>query len=258
VHILTSTKNPRIQRIRKLQNSARARREEGFFIAEGVRLVEEAYLANWQVEMLIYTEDLPARGMRTVAGFEARKAECLPVAPHVMQAASDTQNPQGILALLPIQPLPIPPSPDFLLILDRLRDPGNLGTILRTLLAAGGDGIILTPGTVDPYSPKVIRAAMGAHFNLPIQQLDWDEIDPLVELNDLEIFLAESAGGLPYYEVDFTKPLALIVGNEAAGAGSQASRLATQKVHIPMKPPVESLNAAAAAAVFAFEVTRQR
>jgi TrmH family RNA methyltransferase len=256
--MLTSTKNPRIQRIRKLQNSARTRRKEGVFVIEGVRLVEEAFLAGWHPEFLIYTQSISPRGNKIVRGFASQEVEVTLVADHVMDAASDTQNPQGILALLPLKPLPIPERLDFILILDGLRDPGNLGTIMRTSLAAGTDGVILTPGTVDPYGPKVTRAAMGAHFKLPIQQLAWDEINALVKGHHLTSYLADSAGGKPHYESDFQAPLALILGGEAAGAGNEAAKLAVQHVHIPMMAETESLNAAAAAAVLMFEVLRQR
>jgi len=256
--MLTSTKNPRIQRIRKLQSSARTRRKEGVFVIEGVRLVEEAFLAGWQPELLIYTQSISPRGDKIVRGWASQNVEVSLVADHVMEAASDTQKPQGILALLPLVPLPIPDHPDFILILDGLRDPGNLGTITRTARAAGADAVILPPGTVDPYAPKVTRAAMGAHFQLPIQQLEWDEINELVKRHTLTPFLADSAGGSPHYESNFQAPLALILGGETAGAGGDAETLAAQRVHIPMMAETESLNAAAAAAVLMFEVLRQR
>jgi TrmH family RNA methyltransferase len=256
--MLTSTRNPRIKRIRKLQNSARTRRNEGFFIAEGIRLLEEVYKTGWHCELLIYTQDLPARGKEMVSDFAATGVECTPVATHVMEAASDTKSPQGILGLLSMQALSLPKHPDFILIADEIRDPGNLGTILRIALAAGADGVVLAPGTVDPFSPKVVRAAMGAHFTLPMQQLSWDDIRRLVETKYLEGYLAAPTKATPYYEADFISPLAIIIGGEAAGAGIEASKLATQRVHIPMLPDVESLNAAVAAAVLLFEVVRQR
>lgn len=256
--MLTSTKNPRIQRIRKLQSSARTRRQEGVFIIEGVRLVEEAFLAGWQPEFLIYTQSIPPRGDKLVRGFASRGIEVSLVADNVMGSASDTQNPQGILALMPLKPLHLPETLNFILILDGLRDPGNLGTILRTSRAAGSDAVILTPGSVDPYAPKVTRSAMGAHFKLPIQQLAWDEIHGLVKRHHLTPFLADSGKGKPHYESNFQAPLALIVGGEASGAGDEAAKLAAQRVHIPMRAETESLNAATAAAVLMFEVLRQR
>ena len=166
--MLTSNKNPHIQRIRKLQSSARARRKEGVFIVEGVRLAEEALASGWQPDTVLFTDDLKDLGQRVVDGFREMGVEVLTVASHVMQAASDTQTPQGILAVLRIPQWELPLAPTFVLIPDEIRDPGNLGTLLRTALAAGVEAVVLPPGNVDAFSPKVVRAGMGAHFKLPI------------------------------------------------------------------------------------------
>jgi TrmH family RNA methyltransferase len=256
--MLTSTKNPRIQRIRKLQNSRSMRRKEGLFVVEGVRLTEEAFQAGRRPSLVLYTDDINLRGQKIIDGYTSQGVEVVQVAPHVMQVASDTQTPQGILALLPIQTLPIPDNPDFLVIPDSIRDPGNMGTILRTALAASVSAVIIPPKTADPFSPKVIRAAMGAHFKLPILQLDWDEIRHLVEEQNLTIYLADSSGGQSHHEANFQTPLALIIGGEADGAGQKAQKLANQRVFISMAGGVESLNSAVAAAVLMFEVVHQR
>jgi TrmH family RNA methyltransferase len=254
--MLTSTKNPRIQHIRKLQSSARARRKEGLFVVEGVRLAEELLTTNQLPKLVLYTENISDRGKRTVGKFTKMGVEMLAVAPHVLEAASDTQTPQGILAVLQTPIWKLPMTPTLVLILDGVRDPGNLGTLLRTALAADVDAVILPPGSVDAYSPKVIRAGMGAHFTMPILSMDWDKIKE--HLANLSIFLADSAEGEPYFEVRFDTPMALIIGGEAHGAGSQATGLATSHVHIPMPGISESLNAAVAGAVLMFEVVRQR
>jgi TrmH family RNA methyltransferase len=176
----------------------------------------------------------------------------------VLRAASDTQAPQGLLVVLPTRSRPIPPRPDFLLIADAVRDPGNLGTMLRTAAAAGVEGFLLPPGAVDPFSPKVVRAGMGAHFRLPVHALEWEEIDQLLQRTALQVFLAAAGRGLAYTQADFRQPLALIVGGEAEGAGDQSRSLSGAQVHIPMPGGMESLNAAVAAAVLLFEVVRQR
>jgi TrmH family RNA methyltransferase len=254
--MLTSTKNPRIQRIRKLQNSAQTRRKETVFVVEGVRLVEEAANANWQPEFVLFTEDINERAYQTVAHFQEQGVEVIAVAPHVMQSASDTQSPQGILAVVPFPEWQFPAQPTFLLIPDGIRDPGNLGTLLRTALAVGVEALILPPGGTDAFSPKVVRAGMGAHFRLPIFSMDWENIQ--LNLAGLSIFLADSQAGVHYYQAKFQSPLALIIGGEAAGAGSQAARLAASRIHIAMPGKTESLNAAIAGAILMFEVVRQR
>jgi len=256
--MLTSTKNPRILYVRKLQSSAQTRRAEMRYVIEGVRLAEEALEAGCHPEWVLYSEDIQSRGQKIIASFAAMGVEVTPVASHVMQAASDTKTPQGILAVLPFSRLPIPQGSNFLLVLDGIRDPGNLGTILRTAQAAGVNTVIIVPGTVDPYSPKVVRAAMGAHFRLPILQDGWDEVRNWSESLNLAVFLADSTGGQPHHEFDLVSPLALIIGGEAAGAGFQAQELAINHIHISMPGPSESLNAAVAAAILMFEVVRQR
>ena len=254
--MLTSVKNPHIQHIRKLQSSARARRKNGLFVVEGVRLVEEVLTAERRPEFVLYTDGLSNRGQQTVDRFSSLGIDVFPVAPQVMQAASDTQTPQGILAVLPIPVREMPSDLNFALVLDSVRDPGNLGTLLRTALAAGVDAVLLPPGSVDPFSPKVVRAGMGAHLKLPILLLDWTALSK--QLAGLSIILADSAEGVPYFEAGFETPLALVIGGEAQGAGSQAAGLATSRVHIPMPGEAESLNAAIAGAILMFEVVRQR
>ena len=172
---------------------------------------------------------------------------------------ADTVTPQGIAAVLPMA------EPDaaaarlagFLLVLDNLRDPGNLGTILRTAQAAGVDAVALSMGCVDLYSPKVVRAAMGAHFGLTVLPgQSWDEITALAA--GKQVLLADLGGDLTPWQVDWRRPTALIIGNEAHGAGPEARALAQQAVRLPMEADMESLNAAIAAAVFMFEAQRQR
>ena len=254
--MLTSPKNPRIQQIRKLQNSAHTRRDVGLFVIEGVRLAEEALIAQWQPELVLFTDDLGDRGQQIVDSYRQRGAEVLSVASQVMQAASDTQTPQGILVVLPLPQWKLPAPLTFVLIPDGLRDPGNLGTLLRTALAAGVEAVVLPSGSVDAFAPKVVRAGMGAHFKLPILSMDWETLGP--RLTGLNIFVADSSGGTPHYQADFVAPLAIIIGGEAEGAGNQAQKLATSHIHIPMPGDAESLNAAIAGAILMFEVVRQR
>jgi TrmH family RNA methyltransferase len=131
-----------------------------------------------------------------------------------------------------------------------------MGTLLRTAEAAGADGVLLTPGTVDAFSPKVVRAGMGAHFHLPILHLPWEAIH--TALKGLPVYLAESEGGIPLWEVDFQQPCTLLVGGEAFGASKFGAEIATHRVTIPMQGRAESLNAAVAASILMAEVLRQR
>jgi TrmH family RNA methyltransferase len=142
------------------------------------------------------------------------------------------------------------------LVLDQIRDPGNLGTILRAALAAGAEQVLLAPGTVDAMNPKVVRAGAGAHFWLPVEALEWPAIREAVA--SCSVYLADMEADYVYTEVDWRQSVALIVGGEAAGAGRKAHALAQEMVYIPISHKVESLNAAVATAVLLFEVARQR
>jgi RNA methyltransferase, TrmH family len=258
--MISSAHNPKIQAVRKLQAQGKERRAEQAFVIEGVRLGEEALQAGWGVRLLLYTDELDVRGKALVNDFAARDVSIEQVTPAVMKTASDTETPQGILAVLALGTLPLPPSPNFVLVLDGVRDPGNLGTILRTAAAAGVQAVLLAPGCADAYAPKVVRSAMGAHFRLPVHSLSWEEIQHYLyqPSGAAQIYLAEAGSGVPYTQADFRSPLALIVGGEAAGAGAESFSLAHERVHIPMPGNTESLNAAIATAILLFEVVRQR
>lgn len=256
--MITSSHNPKIQWVRGLQARPRERREAGAFVVEGVRLAEEALAAGWEAHLVLHTADLGERGMAVVSAFAARGAPVEEVTPEVMRQASDTPAPQGILVVLSLRSLPLPEAASLVFIPDGVRDPGNLGTMLRTAAAAGVDAVLLPSGSVDPFSPKVVRAAMGAHFRLPVHTLEWDALREEVMRLGLHVYLAAAGEGTAYTRADFRRPLALIIGGEAEGAGSQGKDLAVERVHIPMPGGSESLNAAVAAALLLFEVVRQR
>jgi TrmH family RNA methyltransferase len=256
--MITSTHNPRIQSIRRLQAQSRARREERLFVAEGVRLCEEALEAGWPAQLVIYTDGLSQRGAALLDGFAIRGAALEQVSEQVMRSASDTQAPQGILAVLPQRSLPVPEPLELAFIPDGVRDPGNLGTMLRTAAAAGVGTVFLPPETVDVFAPKVVRAAMGAHFRLPIYDLNWVEIERQVHTAGLRVILAAVGAGTDYTRADLHSPFALVIGSEAEGAGQRAHLLADEQVQIPMPGRIESLNAAVAAGIILFESVRQR
>ena len=255
--MITSSSNTKIKLVRSLLGRSRQRKSEQAFVAEGVRLIEEAAEAHWLMEFILYDETLSERGLSLLEGLKENQAvEILQIPPSLMAEVSDTETPQGILAVLKRQRLPLPEPASFILIADQIRDPGNMGTLLRTAEAAGADGVILAPGTVDAFSPKVVRAGMGAHFRLPMQDQSWKEIQSTVK--ELTVLLAESGAGLPVWEADLTQPLALLIGGEAFGASPQGRNIANQPVNIPMPGRAESLNAAIAAGILIAEVLRQR
>jgi TrmH family RNA methyltransferase len=256
--MITSTKNPKVQWVRGLQARARDRRREKVFVVEGVRMAEEAVQSGWQARLVFYTDGLSARSLAVVEELRKTGVDIEQVSEGVMRSACDTETPQGILVVIEEKGLQLPGRLDFVLILDQVRDPGNLGSILRTAAAAGVQLVFLPPDTADPYSPKVIRAGMGAHFRIPIRNASWEDILQCLKDNDLRIFLADSSVGSRYDDIDYQTGLALIIGGEARGASSRADERTDLRVHIPMPGGGESLNAAAAAAILLFEIARQR
>ena len=242
--------------MRTLLGRARERDQQGAFVVEGVRLVEEALAAGWTFRFGLHTPDLTARAQGLIQNLAAAGVGLGQVSGKVMQSISETEAPQGVLAVLELAPLPIPGSLSFVVILDALRDPGNLGSLLRTASAAGVQAVLLSPETTDAFAPKVVRSGMGAHFRLPIHSLGWEAIR--ARMKGLQVYLAEMEGAVSCWEADFRSPLALVIGGEAEGASPEARKLAQQQVYIPMPGRTESLNAAVAGAILMFEVVRRR
>ena len=225
--MITSSQNPKLKLVRSLMGRAKERREAGAFVAEGVRLVEEAVNSNWGFRFAIYDETLSERGTLNVKRLTSLGIEVDMVSAQVMKSLSDTETSQGILAVLQLTNLPITNYPTFLLIPDQIRDPGNLGTLIRSADAAGVDAILIPPETTDPFAPKVVRAGMGAHFRLPILSMGWEEIRQLLagsashltrqdESNPsgathprMRVMLADMEGE-SCWETDLRRPLVLI------------------------------------------------
>lgn len=259
--MITSIKNPKIQNVRILLARRKERKEAQAFVLEGVRLVEEAFIARWRPLIILYSKHLSKRGEQVLQHFAAQDVEIEEVSQEIMLSLSETDTPQGLLAVFNETRLPIPEKMDNILIVDGVRDPGNLGTVLRTALAGGVQAVLLTPGCVDAFSPKVLRAAMGAHFRLPIHTMEWDEIHNLIKIKskpDIKMYLTVANAGKPCWEMDFRSPLALVIGGEAEGVSHQLQKWADGFVNIPMPGGSESLNVAIAAGIIIFEIVRQR
>jgi len=256
--IISSATNKRVKYVRSLQRRRRVRHREKRFITEGTRLVEEALGAPAAPTSLFCTPDMAESpyGTRLLETAGSKGVECCQVTPKIMTLMTDTVTPQGVLAVVPFPRLPIPEHPRLILILDGIRDPGNLGTILRTAAAAGVDEIVTLPGTADVYAPKVVRAGMGAHFRVPLGACGRGA-DMQSKIEGYQVLLATATEGVPHWETDWSIPSALIVGGETKGVGETASSWATSRVRIPMARDVESLNVASATAVLLFEALRQ-
>jgi TrmH family RNA methyltransferase len=253
--IITSSANPAIVLVRSL-----ARRDhrvaEGAFVVEGRRAVHDALQTGAVPRLLLVRQDEPDswRDLPLPAAVHPRLVEH-----RLFDRLSDVQTPQGILAVFPFPSVAPDPEDSALLalVVDRLRDPGNLGTLLRSAAAAGVNAVYLSPETVDPWNPKVVRAGMGAHFRVPLIPLDLGALDELRQRLPRRV-IASAAATRPYDAGDWTGAAALVIGGEAEGVSPELKAWGTEEVGIPLHHGVESLNAAVAGAVILFEAARQR
>lgn len=260
--MITSLTNEKVKYVRSLYRRTVRQRERSFVI-EGVRLVEEALESAATLTLVIYDPESllgTERGRSLLERIEKTRAEAYAATAKVVESIAGTVSPQGVVATGPFLSWRMPElgKGDLALVVDGLQDPGNLGTILRSAEAGGVRGVLLTRESVDLYNPKVMRAAMGAHFRLPaFPDLGWEAIRGCLGGAE-QVLFAEAGAALPYYEVDWCRPSGLIVGGETRGVSPEARGLADRAVAVPMAGRAESLNAAVAASVIMFEALRQR
>ena len=265
--MITSNNNAKVKQVVQWQTKAKERRKDHVFLAEGVRMCEEAPVKN--VREVYLTEELEQKIRQNAQNGDAAFWDKLQqtgyetVSTEVFAKMADTQTPQGILTVLeqPVYDLTQlleQPDPLFLM-LENLQDPGNLGTIFRTAEAAGVTGIIMSRDCVDIYNPKTIRSTMGALYRMPFVYVEdlRETIHTLKEKN-IKSYAAHLDGKNTYDKEDYRQGTAFLIGNEGNGLREEIAQCADTWIRIPMCGQVESLNAAVAATVLMFEVSRQR
>lgn len=258
--MITSASNPKLQLVTSLIRYKKSRDEQNLFVAEGVRLVEDAHHRTILPEFVLYTQSLSDRGRALVDSLSHHGVPVYDVAETVFKPGVDTEHSQGIVGVFTRDLMTFPEKPTFLLLVDGVRDPGNMGTLMRSALAAGVEGVITTEGTVDVFSPKVVRAGMGAHFSLPVWQTSWQEVNLrfLPSKTDVAFFVTVVADGAEFWSQSYQQPCVIVVGGEAEGVSSQALCRADTRITIPMARNTESLNASTAGTLVLYEVFRQR
>jgi len=259
--MISSTTNPRVKNISLLQKKGKERKAQGLFVIEGRKLFEEVLRDAPDAirEVFVTEEYLNAPAQKATL----KNVDYEVVSDNVMKAMAETMEPQGVLATVRI------PQYDFAKLseqenatwvaLEDLRDPGNLGTILRTAEAAGVTGVILSANSVDMYNPKVVRATMGAIFRVP-HTYTADLLGTLEEMKKKGacVYAAHLSGTQYYDEPEYSGQSVILIGNEANGLSNEASAAANCLVKIPMEGKSESLNAAVATSLFVYEVYRKR
>lgn len=247
---VTSRKNPIIAHIRKLGSDRAYRRESGEYLGDGVKLLEEAVRWNAPLTAVVVTP-----GVIPPSGPDVRTIE---VPEDVMASISPARSPQGALFLCK---MPDAAPPERLegnrwLVLDGLQDPGNVGTIWRTADALGADGLLLSNHCADPFSPKTVRATMGACFRLPVYEVETARLSGLLERSGLPLYAAALRADTVDIKTAQLSRCAVVIGNEGRGISPELLRLSERTVKIPMRERCESLNAAAAAAIVLWEMGR--
>ncbi len=257
MHITTisSAANPRLKLAKSLQTK-RARRKQQQILLEGERLIADSMSAGFAPALFFFTPQAEQRHPLLLARAAQSGAQLLRVEPALFAGISDTRNPQGLLA---ISPIPQIPSNAFgiTLVLDGVRDPGNLGTLLRTAAAANVAQILLLPGVTDPWAPKVMRSGMGAHFRISLTHIH-DAAELRARLPRHQLYFADARGPQHYTDIDWTQPSALILGGETEQARLINHCPSLQPIAIPMARGVESLNVAVAGSIILFEAARQQ
>jgi TrmH family RNA methyltransferase len=259
--VISSLSNPQIKNLTLLQKKAKAREEQGVFVVEGRKMFDEARDAGLLVKAFA-SESFYHEIMQENHGYFA-DLDYEIITDSVFKEVSDTMTPQGIMGTVRRNEHTLESilnTPEVcLLLLEDIRDPGNLGTMIRTAEGAGITGIIVSNATVDLYNPKVIRSTMGSIYRVPFYQAeDFYEILTEIKKHGVTIYAAHLSG-IPYdTEGSFRKSCAFLIGNEANGLSQKASALADTLIKIPMAGKVESLNAAVAAAILMYETARQR
>ncbi len=261
--MITSTANPTIKQIRRLRER-KERQQSGLFFIEGLRIVGEAVAAGWKIEHLVYApHQLNSMfGMQLVHEFERTGGSVLEVSAEVFNALSMKDGPQGIGAVVCQQWQRIElvkPAADCLWIaLDSVADPGNLGTVIRTNDAAGGEGVILLDQSTDPYDPAAIRASMGAIFSQTVVKTNFAEFSNWKKIHAVPVVGTSDKAPNDYHHIRYPNPLVLLMGSERQGLQEHHLRLCDLTAAIPMSGKSDSLNLAVAAALFIYEIFNQR
>ncbi len=255
---VTGKENSLIKLVSALQSSAKARRENGLFVLEGLRICDDAADNGIRFDKLIVSETALLKYDEYIGRFAENSEDCVRVPDSIFKKISDTSSPQGIIAVCKNASTPkyeIDPVGRYI-VLENVADPSNLGAVSRTAEALGASGIILTAGGCDPYSPKALRASMGTLLRVPV--IVTDNLPELISQNGLKAYACVvDKNASPISSVTFSDGCAVMIGNEANGLTESAVNSATQSVTIPMQGRAESLNAAAAAAIAVWEMMRQ-
>lgn len=255
---IESRENSLVKRLVRLSNDRKFRKEMQEMVCEGEKMLGEALSSGMDIHDILLAEDaeLDTELLRQVEGQGAKLYIC---PSSLLSKVSNVKTPQGVVFSCerPVAELHVLQDAKRLMVLEGLQDPGNLGTIIRTADAFALDGIILCEGCVDPTSPKVVRATMGAAFRMPIAAAPLEQTVAFLHEQNMPLYAAAlSESSVPLTRVDLTRA-AVMIGNEGRGITKKAAALCTQQIIIPMDGRAESLNASVAASIIMYEMSRK-
>lgn len=256
--MLTSLQNPLVKQIRKLHQT-KERRQQQLFLLEGTHGLEAALTVDRPLVTLCHTITWQTKHplLYEQAQQAAQRVEL--VSADVLRAIATTVEPDGVVATVERTSTPAPSFTSLGLVLETIQDPGNLGTMIRTVAAAGGEGLLLSDDSVDFDHPKVLRASAGQWFRLPMTASANLKAELChYQTQGMQIVATLPTATLTYWQVDLRQPTLILMGNEGAGLSPELAAIASQHVTIPLHPGVESLNVAIAAALMLYEANRQR
>ena len=256
--VFIESKDNSLYKDTKKLKERRGRNKSSKYIIEGFRLIEEAFKANLPIEYIFISNEEEKRIDKYLGKYINEKTRLYGLNDNLLKELCSTEKPQGIIAVVQMKKVDMALEGSFYLLCDKVQDPGNLGTIIRTAHAAGVDGIILTKGTVDVYNDKTIRSTMGSLFHVPIICDDEELTITKTLINRGFSLLATSLeGDKDFFEEDLTGKIIISVGNEGNGVSEEVYNLADKKVKVPMPGGAESLNVAIATSVILYEKVRQ-
>ena len=260
---ITSKENEFIKHVKKLKDK-KYRDQSNEYVIEGIKLIKEALQEKAQINQIVICEDCEkSEILSDDLKYEIAKQECIYVPQNIFKTISEVSTPQGILAIVQknnveAQSSEIAYNEDIIVALDDIQDPGNLGTILRTVDSVGLKQILVSKGTADSYNPKVVRSTMGAIFRVKIIECEnLSETLKQIKKHKYEVLATSLQTTNNIYDIDYNKKV-IVIGNEANGVSKEILDLADVKVKIPMLGKTESLNASVATGIMLYEYVRQK
>jgi len=258
LNIIQSKDNSILKEVKKLHKK-KFRNETESFLVEGFRFVEEALMSSFNIPYIFISESVVDKYINSdVKKMIQEDTEVYLVSENIFKDLCETVTPQGILAVVKNRKVDFQNKEGFYILVDRVQDPGNMGTIIRTAHASGALGIITTKGTVDIYNDKTLRSTMGSIFNIPIiEDIDLKLLNNLKSMG-FKLIVSSLDTDNNFYDIDLKTKAIIAVGNEGNGISNEISRLGDEKVKIPMPGGAESLNVAVSAAIMMYEAVRQK